>query len=381
MKKFSLALAGMVCCALPIMASVNTESDKETKNTTFPDSKKYYRLRCGNNRYLTMKSKKDGSVELKALSNIDESNVGQIWNFTATTDGKFLITTQHRSMKNPPLPKNGKGQPITVTEEDDTNAESYVITVFEGDKYTLGATGDAIQDKLHNPQDSEDIVGWGKWPAGSQWQFEPVVTINTIITAAGYSTVNYPFAVQLPEDNIKAYYGKVAKVNKKNVLALEELTDKIIPANMPVVLEGDAKTYSLTILDKTEETAATQPLANNQLSGTYMPKVVASGITTYALGMPSGHPIGFYKLEDNGTNRTLSANKAYLSGSNIQNAAANTFGFSFSFDSNNDETTGIIETQTDLSKEEFFDLQGRRVMNPSKGIFVTKNGKKILFAQ
>ena len=31
------------------------------------------------------------------------------------------------------------------------------------------------------------------------------------------------------------------------------------------------------------------------------------------------------------------------------------------------------------SKEEFFDLQGRRVMKPSKGIFVTKSGKKVLF--
>ena len=112
-----------------------------------------------------------------------------------------------------------------------------------------------------------------------------------------------------------------------------------------------------------------------------------NGEDTYVLSLPQGYEVGFYKLEDTGDmqngatpNRLIPSNKAYLPGSSLPQTTAQTYGFAFSLDENGGGTTGIEEeTVTDLSKEEFFDLQGRRVMKPSKGIFVTKSGKKVLF--
>lgn len=43
-------------------------------------------------------------------------------------------------------------------------------------------------------------------------------------------------------------------------------------------------------------------------------------------------------------------------------------------------TTGIEDTVTEgVTAEEYYDLQGRRVLNPVKGIYVTKSGKKVIF--
>ena len=70
--------------------------------------------------------------------------------------------------------------------------------------------------------------------------------------------------------------------------------------------------------------------------------------------------------------RTLGANKAYLAlPASMNHVRSITIG---------GPTTGIEDTVTDGTQaEEYYDLQGRRVLNPTKGIYVTKSGKKVLF--
>ena len=70
--------------------------------------------------------------------------------------------------------------------------------------------------------------------------------------------------------------------------------------------------------------------------------------------------------------RTIGANKAYLT-----KVAAGIKAFTFDFGG----TTGIDNPETAVEAEEYYDLQGRRVMNPTKGIYVTKSGKKVLFTK
>jgi hypothetical protein len=76
--------------------------------------------------------------------------------------------------------------------------------------------------------------------------------------------------------------------------------------------------------------------------------------------------IGFYKLSESGT---IDANKAYLT----YDGKAGTRAF-FGLD----ETTDVNEVRVKMEDErgEYYDLQGRRVAQPTKGLYIM-NGKKV----
>ena len=76
--------------------------------------------------------------------------------------------------------------------------------------------------------------------------------------------------------------------------------------------------------------------------------------------------VGFYKLAGG---KTLEAYKAYLTYAG--GAGARSFiGFG--------ETTGVNEVRGQMEdvRGEYYDLQGRRVVNPTKGLYIV-NGKKV----
>ena len=141
------------------------------------------------------------------------------------------------------------------------------------------------------------------------------------------------------------------------------------PANTPVVLKGEANTY--TLHRATED--LTSSFANNQLrasDGT----VVGDESTIYVLGKVNG-VVGFGKLKS-GT--ILAAGKAYLLVSAQQ--ARNFYSFN---DAEIEQpiTTGLngfssegllIDDDTPL-----YNLSGQRVSKSYKGIVII-NGKKVL---
>ena len=67
----------------------------------------------------------------------------------------------------------------------------------------------------------------------------------------------------------------------------------------------------------------------------------------------------------------MPANQAYLLRSRIAGSAANGLYFDFI-------TTGISHLQTEsLAGQKLYDLQGRRVLSPTRGIYVTEKGERI----
>ena len=83
-----------------------------------------------------------------------------------------------------------------------------------------------------------------------------------------------------------------------------------------------------------------------------------------------------FKLYDSGSSSgvTLSAYKSYLLASNVPSLASSlTFGF---YD---DETTGItdVKINTENGTTQYYDLSGRRVTHPTKGLYIV-NGKKVI---
>ena len=142
-------------------------------------------------------------------------------------------------------------------------------------------------------------------------------------------------------------------------LTLTPVANRIIPAGNAVILKSSAETITLTM----SSTSAT--LSANQLQGTTAEMTGAEG-NIYVLNKGT-NGVGFYKLKSTGT---IGANKAYLTYSG--GAGAREF---FLFD----EATGIeMPTVEDVNADAVvYDLQGRRVAQPTKGLYIV-NGKKVI---
>lgn len=141
-------------------------------------------------------------------------------------------------------------------------------------------------------------------------------------------------------------------------LTLTEVPNREIPATKAVILKSSSATITLT------PATTTATLEGNQLKGTTAEMTGAAG-NIYVLNKKSD-VVGFYKLSSGGK---IGANKAYLTYSS--GAAPSFFGF--------DETTGIDATLVNSEKVNsvVYDLQGRRVAQPTKGLYIV-NGKKVV---
>ena len=141
-------------------------------------------------------------------------------------------------------------------------------------------------------------------------------------------------------------------------IEMTEISDRIAKSGQGVVLKKSTTGNFTMTLDT--ETTPTGDFSGNDLTGT-MTSITNPG-NAYVLNGKNG--AGFYKLSDGGT---IGANKAYLT---YSGSLAREF---FLFD----EATGIeMPTVEDNADAVVYDLQGRRVVNPTKGLYIV-NGKKV----
>jgi hypothetical protein len=147
-------------------------------------------------------------------------------------------------------------------------------------------------------------------------------------------------------------------------LTLNEVTDRIVTKSTPVVLKTTATGGNLVM---TQTSSTSSDSQSNSLTGVLALAGVtaASPSTTYVLNKKSSG-VGFYKLT---SGNTIGYGKAYLT---YSGAGAPEF---FSFD----ESTGIDATLVNSEKVNgvVYDLQGRRVSQPAKGLYIV-NGKKVV---
>ena len=136
-----------------------------------------------------------------------------------------------------------------------------------------------------------------------------------------------------------------------------------VPANTAVILYADVNTNTEYTLTPTAE--ATDIVSANELKisdGT----VEGDGSTIYVLAN-GDNGVGFYLVEDESA---ITAGKAYLKVSG-ETAARQFIGFG-------DNATGIDNIEHSTPRiEQYYDLQGRRVAQPAKGLYIV-NGKKVI---
>jgi len=143
-------------------------------------------------------------------------------------------------------------------------------------------------------------------------------------------------------------------------ITMNEVGDRIAKSGEGVVLK---KTTTGNFTMTLTATAPAGDFSANSLQGT-MTSITNPG-NAYVLNNGT-QGAGFYKLSDGGT---IGDNKAYL----VYSGPAPARGF-FGFD----EATGIeMPTVEGVNADAVvYDLQGRRVVNPTKGLYIV-NGKKV----
>ena len=160
------------------------------------------------------------------------------------------------------------------------------------------------------------------------------------------------------DENTKVF--KIALTN--NSLEMTKIDDGIINLSQGVVLKSTSASIPLYY----SATGSATSYSDNSLLGT----MTSIGNPGNAFVLNKGSQgIGFYKLSASGT---IGAHKAYLT---YDGSSARAF---FSFDEDS-ETTSIseIETMRNVGNETFYNLNGQKVANPTKGLYIV-NGKKVI---
>ena len=217
----------------------------------------------------------------------------------------------------------------------------HMINAFNGNSDNILQNYDAISD------------------AGGYWQLEKVTSVPVSISDALYASVGFPFAVQVPAGSgVKAYYATAAGDGE---LTLSEIADGIIPAYTGAILAATKATeVNLAIV-------TTDKSLDNKLVAATAKRTGFAENANYMLGVDSDDEVKFLQA----TITTVPANKAYLPAANVTNGS---LALAFNFGG---ESTGIANTLKDNEEVQYFDLNGRVVLYPSNGVFITNTGKKV----
>ena len=356
------------------LAQLDAAYEKLTRYA-YPEANAYYRIKNVSTSEYVHTDNVEVGTDGNLANNVDVERsasstnlVGQLWQFEADGNGKYYVknansgryfsneTDKHIYLATEANEATAKGSftfkafPSVNTE--DTNIK---LQLRLNDENRINAFQGVYDKYLQNWDADGDTDG------GGYWTFEKVTSITVKILETGWTSVCYPFAVTIPSDSeVKAYY---AEKPTTDGLQLTEVEGNVIPANQGVFLvnmEG-ATTVNLEITND-----ATATLDNNLLSGATAKRTGFAGSDTYLLG-----------LSDNSKSPALlkstltwvPANKAYFLASKLANGI-NVLSLTFG------QNTGINEAAA-AKNESYYDLNGRVVLYPQHGIFVTKSGRKV----
>lgn len=274
---------------------------------------------------------------------------------------------------------NGMGGKVVLNL---TNINSYVDTKWGSDLASITIPdGVTLTDDDKNTYDSQtDKSVFTSWSGTKKLYptLPPTLTLtaNPGTTGAALETIYWTTFYSSDagyridnNQNACAYTATTFDVNDSNKKALRmHKLGRVIPIGTPVIVVSDAETINMTVSD-----AVAENNVGNDLKGTNVrihTDDVPGGqnnVPVYVLSK-SGSIVGFYKYRG-----ILPPHRAYLQ------LPANSLVHSFEFMFDDDETD-IIDVRGEMSEgrdDIYYDLNGRRVLNPTKGLYI-KNGKKVI---
>ena len=364
-------------------AALKTANDKlvAAVNTT-PDENAYYQIKSvagvKANEYIYMSTI---NAQVNNMSNelvennanatriqSNKCNATTLWKFVPNDDkSAYYLLNVNLNAYLGKITANNQASIAMVKDKAATVA--YTLNHRSGTKFAL-VLGDycinAYKGGNYENIGRYDNDGDGKDSDGNTWYLEKVTpSVSVPVSDAKYASVAFPYATKVTGD-VKAYYA--SEINTDGVITLSEYADGVIPANQGAILynDGGATTAVLNIL--TSSTAAAP--AKNYLNAAVTKLAGFDADATYALGKKENGEVAFML---NGLT-VITANKAYINKSDLTSGgiASNVLNFG-------QVATGVNTVVAGTNDGvQYFDLQGRRVLYPAHGIFVTNTGKKVL---
>ena len=244
------------------------------------------------------------------------------------------------------------------------------LVVRNGDE-RYGITGETTQLTVDNLAltDNKDLVVYEPFTATAASYSR---TINTT-----WATLCLPFDVSLDDQNFRAF--ELGSVNNDEVV-LKEL-NTIIPAGTPVIIKmtNGATELSFNVANKEiakdVKTSATDD-NNYQLQGLYTQKVFSKDADNNCYIVKGNKLMNPAKLLANTKVEKVVSKpfRAYMVDKSSSAAGAKMFSIGF-----DDSTTAIDSLNTIANdKAEYYDLQGKRLNAPQKGINIVKRGNKTM---
>lgn len=265
-------------------------------------------------------------------------------------EGQYHIMVQGRY-----LSTTTQSTPVELTDAE--QAEPYKIEKINRGQFAIKDVNGTGNIYLHDDA-SKNIVGWNPNANATLWYIVPAtsleVTLNSVESAT-WASLYLPFGVKLPE-GLKAYTG--TRNDAEQTVTLTAID--AVPAETGVILEGSDETYTLTIAD------VTAGATDNAFTGTNQQLTDIDKTAYYTLGYGL-KGLGLYHPNQT----TLRANVAFM-----LKGAQGVQGYRLDLGGT---TTGIEGAPAAGAATDgtWYDLGGRRVTSPTKGVYV-KNGRKVV---
>lgn len=306
--------------------------------------------------------------------------IASLWQFETGADNTTYITNANTGF----YLANVDGEQLVTTKTKGYGKNYLFIPGLSG-KWCLKDTGISGQNCYLNSyyngsnREARNIGYWTNsiYDDGNLFYIKEVTSVPVTFKAQ-YATLTLPFDVTIPAE-VKAYVASGVNTTAEGVreLSLTEVTSKI-PANTPVVLECTAATAPTAEATATYEFPLTNTVTSytgtNLLSPTTVRRTGLTANTYYGLSVGADDTVGF----NISAITSVPANKAYLtkaslSASETQPETAAFIGCNFG-----GATTGLDNIVTNSEDNNiYYDLNGRRVLYPSTGIYVKGNGQKV----
>lgn len=354
----------------------------------FSDFTGYYRVRNVNtevNRYLSSENiqvstngsllekwQADANMDRNITRTTDADNFGsQLWQLTRNADGTYSLVNANTGREAGYITSDASQLQMVVNIGNGNGHYTFKPytegTTFDGyDAKSMFLMVDSEGNHASAASDNDHVVANNNQYTNKSnyWQLVKVASVPVTIKSVGWASVAFPFAVQVPaESGVKAYFAESADDTR---MMLSEITDGIIPANTGVLLAKDGGcTVNLPIVT----TTTTYP--NNKLACATAERDGYASKANYMLSAKTG-TVGFLPS----TMTLVPANKAFLPATNITSGSDQAQMLSFYIGG---AVTGINDAAADAQNgnDVYYDLNGRRVLYPAHGIYVTGNGKKV----
>lgn len=211
--------------------------------------------------------------------------------------------------------------------------------------------------------------GYGTFKNNKDLKLTQAYTLD--VTSAGAATLLLPFTSTIPSG---ANCYTLTHTSGEGIVSATPVATTL-SANTPVLVEAAEGSYKFV------STATSGALAEGSsdqtfgaLTGVFSEKTFGTEITSYGniyILNKIDDNLGFYKAD---SGLKVGANRAYLTANSVPDAGVH--GLSIVFD-DNDVTAIETVNHEPLTMNQYYDLGGRRVEKPTKGLYIV-NGKKVI---